>query len=369
MMEVEIDTAPGTDGHPTVGGGRTRSTPVPTEMNRQALVTGRRRGSQPVRSSNREENTADGDRGERRSRSGSRGRRRGRRRPQETRGRVVQTVEPSNEQRRGVTTNEQRETTTMGGVGGSTNTTQDSPSSHNIPAGDGGGGWQEIDWEEEDDVPLRRRVYCPVEGCPLANPFRAAGWLSRDAVRRHLQAHADGYAQGQIPRAFMLANSLGQCSVCQKILHIRFGNCCPSCRPLQAERQTNTTTNRPIPSYIPNFETASTTKITTKKGIPFGARKEWAECLDVALGEVLRHNNERAWAELWAFPKMVLRAPDRGARIGKKPQKTQDKDVRYGLIATETACSKSTSPVTTMRGLHKTKKKRKRRGSKKLLTS
>ena len=171
---------------------------------------------------------------------------------------------------------------------------------------------QVIDWDEDDNVPLRTRAYCQVPDCPLSNPFRAAGWVSRDTVRRHFQGHADGYHEGQIPRAYMMTNSLGKCSVCQKILHTRFGKCCPSCRPLQAARQETNMTHREIPHYIPTFETTSTTKLITKKGVPFGARREWAECLDMAIGEVLKFNDERAWVELWVLLKMVLRAPEKG---------------------------------------------------------
>ena len=111
---------------------------------------------------------------------------------------------------------------------------------------------------------------------------------------------------------------------------------------IQAARQETNTANREIPPYIPRFETTSTTILITKKGVPFGARREWAECLDMAVGAVLKYNDNRAWAELWALPKIVLRAPERGgAGTGKKQLKTQDKDARDGSMEPEKVCSNS----------------------------
>ena len=60
------------------------------------------------------------------------------------------------------------------------------------------------------------------------------------------------------------------------------------------------------------MEVALKTRIQTKKRVPHGARQEWSECLDLAVSEVIRHNDERAWAECQSLAKMVLRAPDRG---------------------------------------------------------
>ena len=43
--------------------------------------------------------------------------------------------------------------------------------------------------------------------------------------------------------------------------------------------------------------------------VPTGARAVWAECLTHALKHVAFYNDEKAWAQFFALPKMVLGAP------------------------------------------------------------
>jgi hypothetical protein len=44
--------------------------------------------------------------------------------------------------------------------------------------------------------PRNERCYCPVPGCPAADPVRAAGWKNIAAMRSHLEEHAVGRLTG-----------------------------------------------------------------------------------------------------------------------------------------------------------------------------
>ena len=52
--------------------------------------------------------------------------------------------------------------------------------------------------------------------------------------------------------------------------------------------------------------------------MPAGARAVWAECLTHALKHVAFYNDEKAWTQFFALPKMVLGAPNQRGGDGKK---------------------------------------------------
>ena len=45
----------------------------------------------------------------------------------------------------------------------------------------------------------RRRLYCPVLGCPEGNCARAQGWMDPGRLRAHLEGHAAGRFVGDVP--------------------------------------------------------------------------------------------------------------------------------------------------------------------------
>ena len=155
------------------------------------------------------------------------------------------------------------------------------------------------------------RCYCPVPGCPEGDPVRAQGWQDVSNMRRHLEEHAGGRLEGAIPQRFLDEQSLGQCTVCSRLLSRRFGNTCPHCRPALAG-QRSPSEGRPLPAGCPSLEAVFSSKIRVKEHVPKGARRIWAHCILTALAAVVRHNDLRAWTELLALPKMVLRAHVRG---------------------------------------------------------
>ena len=78
------------------------------------------------------------------------------------------------------------------------------------------------------------RIFCPVDGCPAANPRTARGWGSHAAMRPHLDDHAAGTLQGAIPVAYCAAHSLDHCRVCGLLVAARFNGgppSVPACSP------------------------------------------------------------------------------------------------------------------------------------------
>ena len=51
-----------------------------------------------------------------------------------------------------------------------------------------------------------------------------------------------------------------------------------------------------------------------KKGVPKGARRLWAQCLIQAISAAVIFNSTASWEELYALPKCVLRAQERGGK-------------------------------------------------------
>ena len=54
--------------------------------------------------------------------------------------------------------------------------------------------------EGEEGVAGRRRLYCPVIGCPEGNCVRSQGWTDPQALRRHMEGHAAGRFAVKSPR-------------------------------------------------------------------------------------------------------------------------------------------------------------------------
>ena len=91
---------------------------------------------------------------------------------------------------------------------------------------------RKLDFEEgmQEDDPMgepksgagRKRVYCPVVGCPKGDHSKAAGWASFKGLRDHVEEHAADRFKGTIPQAWLRDNRLGQCEACSKLLSLRF---------------------------------------------------------------------------------------------------------------------------------------------------
>eukprot|EP00971_Amphidinium_carterae_P129601 2566869-Amphidinium_carterae.1 len=121
------------------------------------------------------------------------------------------------------------------------------------------------------------RTYCPVPGCIHHNPHSSPGWLSSAGMRDHLQEHATGRLQGDIPLSYMVEHRLGQCSVCHRLISSRFGLACPRCRP--SLREGPRPDARVVPADYPSMETVMMTHIQTRRYIPEGCKVLWAQAL------------------------------------------------------------------------------------------
>ena len=173
--------------------------------------------------------------------------------------------------------------------------------------------------------PRQERCYCPVPGCPAGDAMRAAGWQNVSSMRPHLEEHAGGRLAGDIPADFLEQNALGQCTVCSKLLSRRFGQTCPRCRPSLRAASRRQTAGRPLPTGCPDLEQVFGDRVSVKTHVPKGARHLWSQCLLTALAAVVRYNDERAWTELFALPKMTLRGNSRGGQKYRKRAEIETK--------------------------------------------
>jgi hypothetical protein len=74
------------------------------------------------------------------------------------------------------------------------------------------------------------RVFCPVPGCPASMPG-SRGWTSHAAMRPHLEDHAAGTLDGDVPQAYRARQHLDLCSVCGGLVSSRYDGAHPRCRP------------------------------------------------------------------------------------------------------------------------------------------
>ena len=71
------------------------------------------------------------------------------------------------------------------------------------------------------------RVFCPVPGCPASMPG-SRGWTSHPAMRPHLEDHAAGTLDGDVPQAYRARQHLDLCSVCGGLVSSRYNLCSPT---------------------------------------------------------------------------------------------------------------------------------------------
>jgi hypothetical protein len=65
------------------------------------------------------------------------------------------------------------------------------------------------------------RCYCPVPGCPAADPLRTPGRQSASTMRPHMEEHAGGRLAGDIPQQWLDEQGLIHCSVCSKLIALK----------------------------------------------------------------------------------------------------------------------------------------------------
>lgn len=158
------------------------------------------------------------------------------------------------------------------------------------------------------------RVFCPVAGCPCADPLRARGWASATTMHAHIDAHLAGSLQGDVPAAWLQAHSRQRCSVCGLSVSTRHA-IHPTCRP-QARAAAGAPRGVPRAgsTSLPSVSEIQAGRTPTLRHIPPAARSLWCKVLTKALAAVVRYNDLSSWQDLLALPQCVLNAPPRGGR-------------------------------------------------------
>ena len=159
------------------------------------------------------------------------------------------------------------------------------------------------------------RVYCPVVGCPCADPLRARGWTSVTTMQAHIDAHLAGSLQGDVPAAWLRAQGRQRCQICGLSVSTRHG-IHPTCRP-----QARAAAGQPAVGVrdgpfaaLPSIAEIQAGRTPTLRHVPAAARSLWCKVLTKALAAVVHYNDLCSWQELLLLPQCVLNAPPRGGR-------------------------------------------------------
>ena len=78
------------------------------------------------------------------------------------------------------------------------------------------------------------------------------------------------------------------------------------------EQQTPASDRQDSRNTSPSFHDSAKKKVFTKKSVPKGARRSWAQCLLQSITAVVAFNDLSSWQALHALPKCVLRGQVRG---------------------------------------------------------
>ena len=156
------------------------------------------------------------------------------------------------------------------------------------------------------------RVYCPVPGCPCADPAQTAGYATVPAMRSHIDSHLAGTLQGDVPEEWMRNHGRVRCTVCGLSVSSRQGlhpTCAPAGRAAAARKAP-----RPAGPHLPDFHAMMAADSPVLRHVPHAARHLWGQVLMRALATASHHNDSASWRELLMLPRCVLNAPPRGGR-------------------------------------------------------
>ena len=176
----------------------------------------------------------------------------------------------------------------------------------------------------------RRLVFCPVPGCTRSTPTTGRGFTNHQAMRTHLNEHCWGVLLGAVPQDYMDTHQLGHCSHCHGLIHNRYHNLCPTCRPAAAAARaaanlrtrlapanTQEPPDTPTRVPLPSLQEIHTRYVPTQRHVPKELRKLWARCCARTLATVAWSNDVDAWAAQQMLTKSVLCSFPRGGRAHK----------------------------------------------------
>ena len=169
------------------------------------------------------------------------------------------------------------------------------------------------------------RILCPVVGCPEASSASYRHFRDFNSIKNHLNEHCTGHLAGAIPISFLSQNNYSTCSVCNKVLHIRYNGSCPKCRPRartldqvhSSRNHINAPRNNIQGNQLPSLFDVHKRSVPIIKSIPLGLRRLWAQCLTRAFAQAVWSNDEASWIELQMLPKCTLCRPTRGGKSHK----------------------------------------------------
>eukprot|EP00435_Cladocopium_sp_Y103_P071100 s1049_g36.t1 len=161
-----------------------------------------------------------------------------------------------------------------------------------------------------DGVGATGRLYCPVTGCPSADPSRAPGWTSQATLFSHIDSHLAGTLQGTAPAQWFQDHRRQRCSVCGLSVSTRYG-IHPTCQPAARAALGASGPARPASDALglPTLDEVQATRDRTLRHVPAAARFLWGQVLNRAVAATAHHKDLKAWTELLMLPQCVLGAP------------------------------------------------------------
>ena len=164
------------------------------------------------------------------------------------------------------------------------------------------------------------RILCPVVGCPEASITSNRHFRDFKSIKHHLNEHCTGHLTGAIPIGFLRLHSYSTCTVCSKVLHVRYLGTCPRCHPRtrtlnhvhSSRKHINASSNTTHGNQLPSLFDVHKLSVPTIRNIPLGLRRLWAQCLTKAFAQAVWLNDETSWIELQMLPKCTLCHPTRG---------------------------------------------------------
>ena len=177
-----------------------------------------------------------------------------------------------------------------------------------------------------------RMIFCPVVGCKES--LTSSNKIFRDfkAIKNHLNDHCTGHISGDIPVDFLTKNKYSQCSVCNKLVHTKFGANCLRCRPTARLRDQvnsmrgNSHVSGTVPISVnqerhtqnqgdlPSLSEIHERFVPTIKNICLGLRRLWAQCLLKTIAQAVWTNSVADWTALQMLPKSTLCRQTRAGR-------------------------------------------------------
>ena len=148
-------------------------------------------------------------------------------------------------------------------------------------------------------------------------------------MRPHLNEHCWHVRVGTVPTTYKEVHNLKHCSFCNALIHNRYRDTCPTCRPaaaaaratgaLRTQLPVNSTPSLPTERRpnLPTLEEVHSRFVPTLKHIPKELRPLWVRCVSRVAANTAWQNNTETWIETQMLTKAVLCNFPRGGKAHK----------------------------------------------------